>query len=196
MLCAATFTNCHARHTQSILGPKAGFVTRTNLHHGQQRPSQMLHVPPRMPRQSTMRITATSQASPQQAQPGVTRVGFLGMGIMGTLMVRGCNSIIPHTNSLTPKPIPPAIHTYTQAINLVKAGYEVTVWNRSPARCKPVQEQGARVGASPKEVVQSCDIVFGMLADPNAALEVAMGPEVCLVCVCLGWLGWLEYAHV
>lgn len=67
----------------------------------------------------------------------------------------------------------------TQAANLLKAGYQVTVWNRSPSRCNVVQEQGAMLGASPKAVMESCDIVFGMLADPEAALAVAMGPEVC-----------------
>ena len=33
-----------------------------------------------------------------------------------------------------------------QANNLVMAGFEVTVWNRNPDKCKPLQEAGAKVG--------------------------------------------------
>ena len=107
-------------------------------------------------RQRTTHVaTAAASAQPEQAQPGVTRVGFLGLGIMGTLM----------------------------AGNLVKAGYEVVVWNRTPQRCVGLQEQGATVASTPKDVAASCDVVFGMLADPNAAMAVATSPEVTDLCV-------------
>lgn len=83
------------------------------------------------------------------AEPGKTKVGFLGIGIMGLAM----------TN------------------NLLKAGYDVTVWNRSADKCEPLVDNGAQVGASPADVVSSCDVTFAMLADPAAALAVATGPK-------------------
>lgn len=64
-----------------------------------------------------------------------------------------------------------------QANNLIKAGYDVTVWNRSPDRCAPLVAAGAKAGASPKAVAAACDITFAMLADPAAALAVATGPD-------------------
>lgn len=74
-------------------------------------------------------------------------VGFLGLGIMGTAM----------------------------ATNLIKAGYNVSVWNRNASKCEPLINQGASCGSSPAEVASQCNITFAMLADPVAALEVASG---------------------
>ncbi|MCO5609310.1 hypothetical protein L7F22_063536 [Adiantum nelumboides] len=74
-------------------------------------------------------------------------IGFLGLGIMGTAM----------------------------ATNLIKAGYNVSVWNRNATKCEPLTNQGARCGSSPAEIASQCNITFAMLADPAAALEVASG---------------------
>jgi glyoxylate/succinic semialdehyde reductase len=88
-------------------------------------------------------------ASLQTAEPGKTRVGFLGMGIMGKAM----------------------------AHNLIKAGYDVTVWNRSSSACQPLLDQGATLGSSPAAVVDATDITLAMLSDPRACVEVALGPQ-------------------
>lgn len=61
------------------------------------------------------------------------------------------------------------------ATNLIKAGYDVSVWNRNVSKCEPLINQGASCGASPAEVASQCNITFAMLADPVAALEVASG---------------------
>jgi len=79
----------------------------------------------------------------------MTKYGFLGLGIMGNGM----------------------------AANLVKAGYDVTVWNRSPVKCASLVAQGAKQAKTPEAVTASCDITFAMLADPEAAREVCFGPE-------------------
>ncbi len=79
----------------------------------------------------------------------MSRFGFLGLGIMGRAM----------------------------AANLVKAGHEVTVWNRTPNRCAPLAELGAKVAGTPRDVVEACDITFAMLADPQAAQEVCFGDD-------------------
>jgi 3-hydroxyisobutyrate dehydrogenase/2-hydroxy-3-oxopropionate reductase len=71
------------------------------------------------------------------------RVAFLGLGIMGQAM----------------------------ATNLVKAGHEVTVWNRTPGK----QVEGARVAASPAEAAQGAEVVWMAVSDTAAAEGVLFG---------------------
>jgi len=61
------------------------------------------------------------------------------------------------------------------AANLVAAGHEVTVWNRSPERARALVEKGARSAAS---VADACggDVVVTMLADDDALESVVLGP--------------------
>lgn len=73
------------------------------------------------------------------------RVAFLGLGIMGQPM----------------------------ALNLAKAGHEVTVWNRTPGK----QVEGARTTASPGEAAQGAEVVWMCLADTNAVDHVLFGPQ-------------------
>jgi len=75
------------------------------------------------------------------------KYGFLGIGIMGQAM----------------------------AANLIKAGFDVTVWNRTAEKCEPLIKIGASHGADPAEVVTNCDITFAMVADPAAARELCFG---------------------
>jgi 2-hydroxy-3-oxopropionate reductase len=77
------------------------------------------------------------------------KFGFVGLGIMGSAMAR----------------------------NLVRAGFDVTVWNRSAGKCAELAALGAKVAATPAEVAASCPITFAMLADPAAAEAVALGPD-------------------
>ncbi len=74
----------------------------------------------------------------------MSKFGFLGLGIMGSAM----------------------------AANLVRAGFEVVVWNRNPDKCAPLVAAGARQGGSPRQVVEECPLTFAMLADPAAAEAV------------------------
>lgn len=76
-----------------------------------------------------------------------SRVGFLGIGIMGSPM----------------------------AHNLLKAGIDLTVWNRTKSKCDPLISLGAKYKPTPEEVAASCDVTFAMLADPQSALDVACG---------------------
>lgn len=61
------------------------------------------------------------------------------------------------------------------AQNLIKSGYDVTVWNRTKSKCDPLINLGAKYQPSPQEVAASCDVTFAMLADPESALDVATG---------------------
>jgi len=77
----------------------------------------------------------------------MARIGFLGLGIMGAPMAR----------------------------NLLQAGHEVLVWNRSPEKCRPLVAAGAEHGATPREVVVACPTTFAMVADPSASEELCFG---------------------
>ena len=79
----------------------------------------------------------------------MAKYGFLVMGITGSAM----------------------------AANLVRAGHDVTVWNRTAARCAPLVALGARQADTPREVAATCDVTFAMLSDPAAALAVLEGPD-------------------
>ncbi len=75
------------------------------------------------------------------------RVGVVGLGIMGGGM----------------------------AANLLRAGFEVTVWNRTPAKAAPLAEAGAEVAGSPAELAQRCGIVVVCVSDTPDVLEVVTG---------------------
>ena len=61
---------------------------------------------------------------------------------------------------------------------------DVTVWNRSPEKAKPLSDDGARVASTPAEAVDGADVVVTMLFDADAVTEVtrdslpAMGDAV------------------
>ncbi len=76
-------------------------------------------------------------------------IGFIGLGSMGTGI----------------------------AANLVKAGHEVTVWNRSPGKAEELKAAGAREAGSPAEAADDAAIVFTMLSDDAALLSVLRGEE-------------------
>lgn len=59
--------------------------------------------------------------------------------------------------------------------HILKAGYQVTVYNRSIEKTKPLQELGATVASSPFEVAQKSNIVFTILGYPHDVREVVLG---------------------
>src|SRR3974390_225011 len=72
------------------------------------------------------------------------RVAFLGMGIMGRPM----------------------------AANLVKAGHEVAVWNRTPGK----GVEGARAAASPADAAQGAEVIWMCVSDTNVVEGLLFGP--------------------
>ena len=74
------------------------------------------------------------------------KIGFIGLGIMG-------------------KPM---------ALNLLKAGYEVTVSNRSRQKCAPLVAAGAKSG-SYSEAAESCEVLITMLPNGPQVREVMLG---------------------
>jgi 2-hydroxy-3-oxopropionate reductase len=75
--------------------------------------------------------------------------GFIGLGIMGSAMAK----------------------------NLLKAGFQVTVWNRSPEKARDLAALGATSAETPRAVVEACSVTFAMLADPAAAEAVCFGKD-------------------
>ena len=73
------------------------------------------------------------------------RVAFLGLGIMGRPM----------------------------AANLVKAGHEVTVWNRTPGKTV----EGAQSASSPAEAARGAEVVWLCVSDTKAVENVLFGPQ-------------------
>jgi 2-hydroxy-3-oxopropionate reductase len=77
------------------------------------------------------------------------RVGFVGLGIMGSPMAR----------------------------NALKAGFPVTVTNRTADRAKPLAEAGATVVATPREVAERSDLVVTMVTSSPDVEAVTFGPD-------------------
>ena len=72
------------------------------------------------------------------------RIAFLGLGQMGSAVAR----------------------------HLIKAGHELTVWNRTAAHAEPFTKEGAKVAHSPSEAVMGCEVIFTMVTDDTALEEV------------------------
>jgi 3-hydroxyisobutyrate dehydrogenase-like beta-hydroxyacid dehydrogenase len=63
------------------------------------------------------------------------------------------------------------------ASNLIKAGHEVVIWNRSPAKAEPLVSLGAALAATPREAAAAREAVISMLADDAALQAVAYGED-------------------
>ena len=63
------------------------------------------------------------------------------------------------------------------AANLLKAGFSVTVYNRTAAKAKPLTDAGARFASTPAEAVKDGSVIISMLADDTASREVWLGKD-------------------
>jgi 3-hydroxyisobutyrate dehydrogenase-like beta-hydroxyacid dehydrogenase len=61
------------------------------------------------------------------------------------------------------------------ASTLLKAGYKLTVWNRSAEKCKPFARKGARAAEFPADAIRDADLVIYMLSNDQAVEEVVFG---------------------
>jgi len=59
------------------------------------------------------------------------------------------------------------------AANLIKAGHEVSVWNRSPGK----EVEGARLASTPAEAAQGAEVVWICVSDTAAVEQVLFGPN-------------------
>jgi 3-hydroxyisobutyrate dehydrogenase/glyoxylate/succinic semialdehyde reductase len=77
------------------------------------------------------------------------KIGFIGLGIMGSRM----------------------------AANLQKHGHPLVVFNRTRAKAKRLLENGAEWAASPTALAEQVQVLFTMLAHPEAVKEAALGED-------------------
>lgn len=83
------------------------------------------------------------------AQPGQTRIGWIGTGVMGRWMCQ----------------------------HVMNKGYSAVVYNRSPEKAQPLVALGAQLASSPKEVAERSDMVFAIVGYPRDVREVFLGPQ-------------------
>jgi 3-hydroxyisobutyrate dehydrogenase-like beta-hydroxyacid dehydrogenase len=72
------------------------------------------------------------------------------------------------------------------ASNLVKAGYQLSVWDRTAAKCEPFARKGARAATTPAEAVRDADLVMYSLSDDTAIEEVVFGEKGILSAIAAG----------
>jgi len=77
------------------------------------------------------------------------RIGFAGMGLMGSRMAR----------------------------NLLRKGFPTTVWNRTPERCESLVKEGARAAGTPFELAEHADVVVACVADPPAVERLVFAED-------------------
>jgi 3-hydroxyisobutyrate dehydrogenase len=84
----------------------------------------------------------------QDTNTAITRVGLIGLGIMGQPMAR----------------------------NLIKAGFDVTVFSRTRSKVDELLQAGARAGESAGAVASSCEMVVTIVTDSGDVEQVATAP--------------------
>jgi len=82
-------------------------------------------------------------------EPGKTRIGWIGTGVMGTSM---CG-------------------------HLISAGFEVAVFNRTKSKAKALIDRGATWADSPSNVAQRSDVVFTIVGYPADVRAVILGDD-------------------
>ena len=61
------------------------------------------------------------------------------------------------------------------AMNVVKAGFSLIVWNRTPSKMEPLLRVGAKAGKDPAQVAADVDVVMTMLSRPQDVEQVVLG---------------------
>jgi 3-hydroxyisobutyrate dehydrogenase len=84
-----------------------------------------------------------------KAEPGKTRIGWIGTGVMGRWM---CG-------------------------HAMAKGYKATVYNRSRDKAKPLIDEGAAWADTPRAVAEKSDVVFAIVGFPKDVREVFLGPD-------------------
>jgi len=81
------------------------------------------------------------------------------------------------------------------ARNLLAAGFEVSVWNRTAERAAPLAADGARLASSPAEAAEGVDVVLTMLTDGDAVEDAMTGREGALAPLQPG-SAWIQMATI
>lgn len=109
--------------------------------------NQLLNRPLLVDRPETEEINMTTVSETlkqKNIQPSKMSFGFLGLGIMGSGIVK----------------------------NLIDSGHNVAIWNRTGEKCRKFEEAGATVHLTPSDVIDNVDITFSCVSDPTVAKQV------------------------
>src|SRR5256885_52854 len=82
-----------------------------------------------------------------KAEPGKTRIGWIGTGVMGRWMCQ----------------------------HLMDKGFKATVYNRTKEKTKPLLDAGAAYAETPRQVAERSDVVFAIVGFPKDVREVFLG---------------------
>lgn len=77
------------------------------------------------------------------------QIGFIGLGTMGAPM----------------------------ASNLLRGGFQVTVYNRTAAKCIPLEAEGAQTALTPRTAAEGKDVIITMISNDDSVREVYYGQE-------------------
>lgn len=91
---------------------------------------------------------ASDAASGEPISPATTRVGWIGTGVMGLSM----------------------------AAHLIRGGYALTVFNRTPSKAHPLVSMGAHLADSPATLAARSDVVFSIVGFPSDVRSVLLDP--------------------
>ena len=84
-----------------------------------------------------------------KAEPGKTRIGWIGTGVMGSSM---CGHVLG-------------------------AGFSVTVYNRTKAKAEPLLQRGAQWAHGPRAVAEAADVIFTIVGYPSDVRSVILGED-------------------
>src|ERR1700730_1467385 len=101
------------------------------------------------------------------AHAGRTRVGFIGFGLMGR----------------------------PRAQRILDAGYQLTVFNRTAEKAKPLVEAGAQQAGSAGEVAAASDVVITVVTDTPDVVQVVTGDAGLLAGAHVG-LTWIDMSTI
>jgi 3-hydroxyisobutyrate dehydrogenase-like beta-hydroxyacid dehydrogenase len=79
----------------------------------------------------------------------MAKLAFVGLGLMGTPM----------------------------ATRLLEAGHDLTVWNRTTEKTRPLAERGASVASTPAQAAAGVEAVITMVSNQQALEQVVLGPD-------------------
>jgi len=121
-----------------------------NTMNAKARVSALLDRPVHMQRPNTPTLDVSSvsqQLKDKRIEPSKLKFGFLGLGIMGSGIVK----------------------------NLINSGHSVLIWNRSAEKCGDFVAVGAKEAMTPSDVVAGADITFSCVSDPQVAKNMVFG---------------------
>lgn len=83
---------------------------------------------------------------PAPILPGKTRIGWIGIGVMGSAM----------------------------AGRLLAAGHTLTIYSRTPSKALPLQSQGALIADSLSDLAEASDVIFTMVGHPSDVRQIVL----------------------